>query len=294
MATIEKVKNDLSGWRLNRCIFVHDAGMTSEANLQYLQRGGGHYIVGRKLKSGETEALAALGQKGPYSQINEKLFAKEIIVGDGEKRQRLVLVKNIEEQERARTVRREIVETIQKKIEVINSRKDRSHTKEVCELKSHSVYGKYVKELKDGQLKIHKTKVARESQYDGKFLIETSDDTLSIQEVVFGYKQLNDVEQAFRSLKTTLDLRPNYHSKDDRVRCHIFLCFLALLLVRIVENKTGKTWSRIRDEMNRVYYGEFNQNSSNVRLLTELSKEQKSILKLLEVKEPSTVVDIQV
>lgn len=293
MDTIEKVKDDLAGWRLNRLIFVHDAGMSSEDNHRYLQRGGGHYIVGRKLKSGEKEARAALSEKGPYTQINDKLFAKEIIVGEGEKRKRLVLVKNLEEEERQRIVRHQIIETVEKKITSLNNRKDRAHSKEVCELKSHSIYGKYVKELGDGRLKVMKTKAAKESRYDGKFLIETSDDTLSLEDIVYGYKQLYDVEHAFRSLKTTLKLRPNYHSRNDRIRCHIFLCFLALLLVRVVENKTEKTWSSVRDEMNRIYFGEFVQNGSTIRLLTELTTEQRSILKKLDIKEPSTVVDIQ-
>lgn len=155
------------------------------------------------------------------------------------------------------------------------------------------MYGKYIKEPGDGRLKVDKTKAARESRYDGKFLIETSDDTLSVEDVVFGYKQLYDVEHAFRSLKTTLKLRPNYHSKDDRIRCHIFLCFLALLLVRVVENETGKTWSTVRDEMSRIYFGEFNQNGAAIRLLTQLTRKQKSILNVLNIKEPSTVVEIR-
>jgi len=293
MDTIERVKSDLSDWRLNRLIFVHDAGMSSEDNHRYLQRGGGHYIVGRKLKSGEKEAKAALAQRGPYTRINEKLFAKEIIFGDGEKRKRLVLVKNTEEAERQRTVRQEIIETVEEKVNAINNRRVRSHNKVVCELKSHPVYGKYIKEPGDGRLKVDKTKAARESRYDGKFLIETSDDTLSVEDVVFGYKQLYDVEHAFRSLKTTLKLRPNYHSKDDRIRCHIFLCFLALLLVRVVENETGKTWSTVRDEMSRIYFGEFNQNGAAIRLLTQLTRKQKSILNVLNIKEPSTVVEIR-
>lgn len=293
METIEHVKNDLTEWRLNRLIFVHDAGMSSEDNLRYLQRGGGHYIVGKKLKSGEKEAKAALSQRGPYTEINEKLSAKEIVLGNGEKRKRLVLVKNIEEEERQRTVRQEILDTVEEKIKVFNNRRVLSHTKEVCDLKSHAVYGKYVKELADGRLKINKTKAATEDKFDGKFLIETSDDTLSMEDVVFGYKQLYDVEHAFRSLKTTLKLRPNYHSKDERIRCHIFLCFLSLLLIRIVENQTEKTWSNVRDEMSRLYFGEFDQNGSSVRLLTELTKDQRTILKAMKIKEPSTVVDIQ-
>jgi len=74
--------------------------------------------VGRKLKSGKKEARAALSQRGPYTSINEKLFAKEIFLGEGEKRKRLVLVKNIEEEERQRTVRQEILDTVEEKVVV--------------------------------------------------------------------------------------------------------------------------------------------------------------------------------
>ena len=78
-----------------------------------------------------------------------------------------------------------------------------------------------------------KSKVADESRDDGKLPIESSDDTLSLEDIVLGYKQLNDVEQAFRALKTTLELRPSFHSKHEYIRCHIFICFLALVLARI-------------------------------------------------------------
>ena len=292
MNTIEKVKSDLVGWKLGRCIVVHDAGMSSEANLQYLQRAGGHYIVGRKLKSADPAAESALSRKGPYTQIKENLFARDVIMGDGEKHKRLILVLNTEEEQRHKIVRKQIVETIEEKLSYINSRKSRSHTKAVCELKSHPIYGKYIKELKDGRLKIDKKKVMSESRYDGKFLIETSDDTLSLRDVVLGYKQLYDVEHAFRSLKTTLELRPNYHSRDDRIRCHIFLCFLALVLVRIAEHKTNKTWSTIRNEMNRVYLGAFRMDGKMIHQLTELTENQQKILKDLDSAEPSSIVDI--
>jgi transposase len=72
-----------------------------------------------------------------------------------------------------------------------------------------------------------------------------------------GYKQLMEVERAFRTLKTTLDLRPVYHRKDERIQAHVFLCFLALLLVRIAERKTNMTWDRIKAQMERLHLGEF-------------------------------------
>ena len=94
-------------------------------------------------------------------------------------------------------------------------------------------------------------------------------------------------------LKTTLDLHPNYHSSDDRIKCHIFLCFMALVFVRIIENKTDKSWIKVRDEMNRLYYGEFIVASKKVCQLTELNNQQRNILNLLNIKEPHLFLDIQ-
>lgn len=294
MSTIEQVKNDLVSWHLSRVIFVHDEGMTSASNLQYLQRGGGHYIVGCKLRSGEARAEQALSHKGRFTTITEHLSAKEIVVGDGAKRQRLVLVKNSNEQKRAQEKRQQLIQTLEEKIKPFNARKKKSSdNKALKALKSHRLYGKYLIERNDGRLKIDQAKFHFESRYDGRYLLESSDDTLSLQDIVLGHKQLYDVEQAFRTLKTTLELRPNYHSRDDRIRCHILLCFMALVLARIVEHKTQKTWARVRVEMARLHCGEFQIESKKFRQLTELTTEQKQILKALNIKEPSSIVDIQ-
>ena len=83
-------------------------------------------------------------------------------------------------------MRDQIVADIEKKLLAFKNRKSRSYNNVVCELKSHSVYSKYVKELEDGQLQIEKAKIAEESHYDDKFLIETNDDTLSLHGVVVG------------------------------------------------------------------------------------------------------------
>lgn len=294
MSTIEQVKKDLVSWRLSRVVFVHDEGMTSASNLQYLQRGGGHYIAGCKLRSGEARAEHALSHKGPFTTIAEHLFAKEIVVGDGAKRQRLVLVKNTKEQKRAEETRQQLIQTLEEKIKPFNRRKKKdSANKALRALKAHRLYGKYLIERKDGRLKIDQAKFQFESRYDGKYLLESSDDTLSLHDIVLGHKQLYDVEQAFRTLKTTLELRPNYHNRDDRIKCHILLCFMALVLARIVEHKTQRTWSRVRDEMARLHCGEFQIESKKFRQLTELTTEQKQIFKELRIKEPSSIVDIQ-
>jgi transposase len=111
--------------------------------------------------------------------------------------------------------------------------------------------------------------------------------------VALGYKQLMEVERAFRTLKTTLDLRPVYHRKDERIQAHVFLCFLALLLVRIAERKTNMTWDRIKAQMERLHLGEFFSKDERVFQTTELTPEQLNILKLLKIHPPQRIRNIK-
>ena len=126
MSTIQKVKDDLGAWRLNRCIIVHDRGMASEKNLQYLQRGGGHYLVGRKMRSGEEVIEETLSTKGRYTEIEENLFAKEVIVGEGERRKRLVIVKNRNTEAHDKKTREKLIQTAQERIDQLNSRRTKN------------------------------------------------------------------------------------------------------------------------------------------------------------------------
>jgi len=153
--------------------------------------------------------------------------------------------------------------------------------------------GRFLKQLKTGAIKIDKGKIKAEAHLDGKYIISTSDDTLTPEDVALGYKQLMEVERAFRTLKTTLDLRPVYHRKDERIQAHVFLCFLALLLVRIAERKTNMTWDRIRAQMDRLHLGEFFSKDGRVFQTTEPTHEQSNILKQLKISPPQRIRHIQ-
>ncbi|WP_369802269.1 IS1634 family transposase, partial [Geobacillus sp. B4113_201601] len=241
MTVIKQVKQDLIGWKLGRVISVMDRGFSSEENLRTLQQAGGHYIVGEKMRSGKASVEEALSRRGRYQQIRENLHIKEITVGDGEARQRYVLVYNPSEAERQRKERETLLESLKEELEGFRQLPNEAHHKATCRLRSHPSYGKYLRQLKDGTLRIDKQAVRDAEKYDGKYLIRTSDDTLSAEDVALGYKQLVDIEQAFRTLKSTLELRPMYHRLEDRIRAHVLLSWLALLLVRIVEIRTHES-----------------------------------------------------
>lgn len=148
--------------------------------------------------------------------------------------------------------------------------------------------GRYVKELKSGQLRLDKAKLRQAQKLDGKYLLSTSDGSLSATDVALGYKQLMEVERAFRTLKSTLSLRPVYHRKDERIRAHVLLCWLALLLVRMAEHETGQSWLRLRTEMDRLHLGEFVNKDGRILQYTDLTPDQRNILKKLKITPPRT------
>ena len=153
-------------------------------------------------------------------------------------------------------------------------------------------FGKYVKELKSGRLEINRSKVSEEEKLDGKYLLSASDDTLTAEEIALGYKQLFEVERAFRTLKTTLELRPIYHRKDERIRSHVTLCWLALLLVRIIEVETGQIWERIRKVLSGLHMGIFSTKNGCILQRSELTRQQSNILKKLKIKPPPLIKNI--
>src|SRR3712207_4209131 len=87
---------------------------------------------------------------------------------------------------------------------------------------------------------------------DGKWLLRTSDTTLTADDLAAAYKQLVAIERGWRDMKGALALRPVFHHREDRIRAHVQLCWLALLLIRVVENATADTWRTARHELDRM------------------------------------------
>lgn len=287
ISVIEQVKKDLIGWKLGRVITVLDRGFNSEDNLRYLQRAGGHYIAGEKLRSGKENTVQALKRAGRYQTVRDNLEVKEIVVGNGEARERYILVRNPEEAARDKARREKIIKELEEQLPHI-----KTHAKAVCELMAHPVYGRYLKLDSRSLPKIDRAKIREEEKLDGKYLLRTSDDTLSAEDVALGYKQLLLVEDAFRTLKSRLELRPVYHRLEDRIRAHVLLCWLALLLIRIAENRTGQTWCSLRATLQRMHLGEFSGAAGQVRQRTETTPAQEQIFKALAVKEPPHLFSI--
>ena len=90
-------------------------------------------------------------------------------------------------------------------------------------------------------------------------------------------------------MKQVIDLRPVFHRREDRIRAHVLLCWLALLLARITENAAGQTWPEIRRELEKIQVGIFTGPAGTFRQRTELTKNQRAILKTLKIDAPPRI-----
>jgi len=115
-AAIKTIKEDLSGWMLDRVLWVADSGFNSAANRANLQQGGGHYIVAERARGGSKEARAALSRAGRYHQVAGNLGVREVRLGDGARSQSFVVCHNPEVAERDRAVRVILVTYLGQKI----------------------------------------------------------------------------------------------------------------------------------------------------------------------------------
>ena len=285
---VDQVQKDLNNWNLGRVVWVMDRGMSSEQNQRFLQRAGGQYILGEKLSGNRLNEMA-LAHPGRFKVLTDNLHIKEVFAGEGTGRRRYVIAYNPQQAELDRINREQILERLSCELQVLNRK---NKTKAQCKLVLHRSMGRYVKELKSGKLKIDKAKVKQDEKLDGKYLLSTSDQHLSAEDIALGYKQLLEVERAFRTLKSTLCLRPVYHSKDDRIRSHVLLCWLALLLVRIAEVETGITWPKIRRQMQQLNLIEFFDKNGRILQHTELTPDQRNILNKLKIKPPKRVMKV--
>jgi hypothetical protein len=289
---VREVKDDLRSWKLNRVLWVLDTGFASEENRRYLQRAGGHYILGEKLRAGRAN-LEALARPGRYRKVRDNLEVKEVWVGEGETQRRFVVCRNPHEAARDAARRQKALARIADELAALERKRTPDDRRDAeALLLAHPSMGRYLTRRR-GRLVVDQQKVRAEERVDGKFLLSSSDDSLAAEEIALGYKQLIEVERGWRTLKHTLDLRPVHHRKEERIRAHVLLCFLALLLTRVIEVETAQTWPTIRRELQRMHLGEFHGSAGSVLQRTETTPAQHDLLRALGIDEPPRFLAIE-
>jgi Transposase DDE domain len=286
---IRQVRDDLRQWSLSRVVWVADRGFSSKENRRALMAGGGGYIIGEKLRTGSPEVQAALSRQGRYATVKDNMQVKEVNIGTDD---RFVLCFNPDQATRDAAIRDQLVAQLDEAITGTDPLTATDRAKLVGTLSSKPGLKRFLRTTTSGLLRIDKAKIKAEARLDGKYLLRSSDPHLSAEDIALGYKQLLEVERGWRDMKQIIDLRPVYHRREDRIRAHILLCWLALLLIRVAETTSGTTWNRLRSELQRIHAVTFTGPAGTFRQTTELTKPQRDLLTALELAPPKKIIDI--
>ncbi len=291
VSTVEMVRSDLRGWNLGRAMFVADSGMNSVDNRSELARACGKYLLACRMASVADIKRDVLTKRGRYTVFKDNLHAKEVIVGDGERRKRYILCYNPKEAKRQRKHRQMTVELLEDELQ---RHKDQSASAQwAIELLASRRFKRYLRVLKSGQVRIDRAAIREAEKYDGKWVIETNDDTISLEDAACGYKGLMVIERCFRSLKRTqIRMTPMYHWASRRIEAHVKICVLSLLIERIAELQCGQPWHRIRQALERLQVTEFFDLNHRVLMRNELASDTRKTFNLLKIKPPPQVIQL--
>ena len=241
---------------LKRVVFVGDRGMVTTANLATLKARRHGYLVGLQRRRREEIFQLIKRATGPWTECPvgitarehaapPKTLVQEVAAGEAGVRifvvhsdERLAYERAMRERDMERT--REALDRVQRRVaagklkapEKIGEAAGRILTRH----HGHRYFGW---ELRGRVFHFfeHPVHLERERAYEGKYLIQTEEPDLTPVEAVQAYKELSEVERAFRELKDIIELRPIYHRRPERVRAHIFMAALAFLLDRALEKK---------------------------------------------------------
>jgi transposase len=257
-STVQEAIRDLhQRFGFNRLVFVGDRGMVTDDNVESILAEKNGYLVGVKRRRNQklAEWLAAVDEAKWIScpvgitaqertnpprtraqEIPSGVDGMRVIVVDSDDR------RTYEEDMRKKSMERtrEDLQKLQKRVaagklkqpEKIGAAAERA-------LQRNHGYRYYCWDIHQGSFRYFENTegLEREKGIEGRYLIATSETALSVLEVVAIYKELSDVEQGFRQLKDVLAVRPIYHQVETRVKAHIFVAALALLVQRLLHRR---------------------------------------------------------
>ena len=251
---------------ISRMILVMDRGMVSEEGLKQLEAMGLEYIAGLRYRQLVTRD--ALRRGGRYRKVADNLLVKEAYGGP----RRLVICYNPQEATRDRATREEMVRYLEAQLAA----------KGIKGLMKNRAAKRYLT-VESQNASINRKRIAQDRANDGKWVLVTNT-SLPAEDVALAYKGLWQVERAFRTLKTPLEIRPVYHWADRRVLGHIAACVLAYLLEKVLERKLAAAGLDLSADtalakLRRLRAATVRLGSKEFVLPTEADEEQEAILR---------------
>jgi transposase len=253
----EAVKDLMQRFSFGRIVLVGDRGMVSEANLAALREQGHGYLVGlKRRRNPQLDAWlqnldeakwsdCRMGINARQSKNPPRTRVQEVATDDPERR--VFVIDSDERRSYEQSKRQQAMERTRLKLESVQRRVSEGKLTSPTAigaaaeraLRAHRGYRYYDWRLEGGAFEFfeHPVELQREKRLEGKYVVATSEKDFTAQDAVAMYKELMEVEQSFRHLKDVLAMRPLYHRVQPRVKAHIFVAALALLLQRLLQRR---------------------------------------------------------
>jgi transposase len=153
---------------------------------------------------------------------------------------------------------------------------------------------KYLKGSPDINWTLDEEAIKKDELFDGYYGIQTSQKKLSAKDVLKAYQSLWKIEESFRIMKSTLEVRPVFHWTESRIKGHFVICFLAFLLERTLEFKLKKanleaSPQKIQEILNAMNFAEVKIEKSTFLIKTKFDSLGNKIVRLLQIKPPKNV-----
>ena len=240
------IKRLRSRFGIVRICIVSDRGMISAETMAYLEEEKIAYILGARMRRSKEVKEEVLSRAGRYREVQlegvsakdpSPLKVKEVIVDEN----RYIVCLNEKQARKDAADRQAIIDSLQEKL--------KSNPKSLVGNKG---YRKYLK-LDRETVAVNQEKIEEEARYDGKWVLKTNT-TLTAEQTALKYKELWQVEQVFRDMKSVLDTRPIFHKLDETIRGHVFCSFLALVIRKELDRRLEKAghcfeWADIKQDL---------------------------------------------
>jgi transposase len=298
--TLEKALESLKGrFGIRDVIIVADRGINSKANLKSVSDKGYSYIFSYRLKSAPKKIKDMLSGGGfsSYGDGQDRLSYK--VTGyknrvkykekEYELDEKLIITYSEARAGKDRSDRERAVE----KAEALLLDKAR------VKAQSKRGYRKYLKDINDNNPSwvLDRDKIEAEGTYDGYYAIETNKLDIGPEDAIDAYHNLWKIEESFRIMKSTLEVKPIFHWTEKRIKGHFVICFLAFMLERELEFRLRKadipfSPEKIKDALNSLNFARVDIEGKTYLIKTRAASLANKILRLLKIKPPKNICSI--
>jgi transposase len=288
LPVVEKLRRRFG---IERFCIVADRGMISADTIAALSQPDCliPYILGARMRRVKEVSGEVLSRAGRYREVHGEnkeakspapLAVKEVMV-EG---RRYIVCRNSRQERKDAAARQAMVEALEERL--------RSNPKGLV---GNRGYARYLKVSK-GAMTIDREKLEEEARFDGKWVLRTNMN-LSSEKVALKYKELWQVEQVFRDMKSVLDTRPIFHKRDETIRGHVFCSFLALVLRKELDRRLESAghqleWEDIKRDLKALQRVIVEENGRRLAVRTACAGACGKIFQAVGVALPPTISEV--